>query len=830
MKLRRNKANLMICFIILILTDLIYLRYVWEKSIVLTKERAYLLADTAEVGLQSELFTELELLPDDINKTEYHIIKESLTEISERNSSIIYCYLYTRRGDNLLLIADSEPVSSEFYLAPGSEFPLTGEKYLKAFQSGEPMITKQSKNSGGNLISVLYPVKDSQSGAVTAVLGMNYEAGSWFRYARTRVMEKGLNGIILILFFIMLHYTFYKQLEIKADRNKLREMNDKLLVNERIFHALFEQAPYGITFGNNQSIIVDSNLMFHKIVGIPKEELQNLSWIEISHPEDVRKDLELFEKLKKGEIDGYQLEKRYIRPDGTIVWANVNIAPIKYSNQEAISHICMIEDITERKKAEASLKESERSKSMLLSNLPGMAYRCNYDRDWTMQFVSEGCYELTGYPPESLLYNRDITFNDLINQDYREYLWDKWTEVLQKHTVFKEEYAIITADHRIKWVFEQGQGVYNEQGEVEAIEGLIIDISKQRKREDEILFLTYHDVLTGLYNRRYYEEAKIKLDQRDKYPLSVIVGDINGLKLINSAMGHQEGDVLIQKVSRVLEHCSRPGDVLARTGGDEFSILMPNTTYEEADKIVHMIGRMCEEQRKNAPEEPYHASISVGCATKEEETVVLTNVIKAAEESMYRHKLLQNRSLHSSIISTMKNSLFEKSQETEAHAQRLITLSRTVGELLDLTEEELNQLELLSTLHDIGKIGISDNILNKPGKLTVKEWMEMKRHPEMGYRIAMSTPELAPIADYILNHHERWDGKGYPYGKKGEEIPLLSRIISIADSYDAMTSDRPYRKAMTREEAIEEIRRNGGTQFDPKLTELFLDHVVGKEN
>ncbi len=830
MKLRRKRINLIIGVIILILADLIYLRYVWEKSIGLTKERAYLLADTAEVGLQTELFNDLKLLPEDINKTEYHIIKESLSEISERNKAVSYCYLYTRKGDNFLLIADSEPVSSEYYLAPGSEFPLGDDKYIKAFQSGEPMVTKQRKISRGNWISVLYPVKDSQNKAVTAVLGMDYNANIWFGYARARLFDNVLNGIFLILFFIMGHYIFYKQQEIKADRNKLREMNDKLLVKERIFHALFEQAPYGITFGNSKSDIVDSNLMFHRIVGRPKEELQKISWTDISHPEDVKKDMDLFEKLKEGEIDGYQMEKRYIRPDGTITWANLNIAPIKFDNKDAISHVCIIEDITERKKAEASLKESERSKSMLLSNLPGMAYRCKYDRDWTMQFVSEGCYELTGYPPESLLNNRDITFNDLINQDFRDYLWDKWTEVLQKHAVFKEEYAIITADHRIKWVFEQGQGVYNEQGEIEAIEGMIIDISKQRKREDEILFLTYHDVLTGLYNRRYYEEAKIQMDQKDKYPLSVIVGDINGLKLINSAMGHHEGDILIQKVTRVLEQCSRPGDILARTGGDEFSILMPNTTYEEADKIVHMIGRICDEQRKNAPDEPYHASISVGCATKEEETVVLTNVIKAAEESMYRHKLLQNRSLHSSIISTMKTSLFEKSQETEAHAQRLITLSRNVGELLTLTEEELNQLELLSTLHDIGKIGISDNILNKPGKLTEKEWLEMKRHPEMGYRIAMSTPELAPIADYILNHHERWDGKGYPYGRKGEEIPLLSRIISIADSYDAMTSDRPYRKALTREEAIEEIRRNAGTQFDPSLTELFLNNVVRDEN
>ena len=440
----------------------------------------------------------------------------------------------------------------------------------------------------------------------------------WLHYAKTHVIGIGINGLMLLLFFVMGYILYLKQMELKLERNKLKEINDKLYEKEKIFHALFEQAPFGISFGNYQSDIVDANQSFLRIIDRTKEEMKHLNWIEITHPDDVKKDMDLFEQFKKGEINKYSLTKRYIRRDGSDVWLRMSLAPINLGNNDIISHVCMFEDITERIQTEINLKESERSMSMLLSNLPGMAYRCKYDRDWTMQFISEGCYELTGYPPESLIHSKDITFNDLINPDFRELLWDKWTEVLQNHAVFREEYAIITADDEVKWVFEQGRGVYNEKGEVEAIEGLIIDISKQRKREDEILFLTYHDVLSGLYNRRYYEEAKLKLDTKENYPLSVIVGDINGLKLINSAMGHQEGDVLIQKVASVLAQCQRPGDVLARTGGDEFSILMPNTTYEEADRVVHIIGRICDEQREKSHEEAYHVSISVGCATKEE--------------------------------------------------------------------------------------------------------------------------------------------------------------------------------------------------------------------
>jgi HD-GYP domain-containing protein (c-di-GMP phosphodiesterase class II) len=173
----------------------------------------------------------------------------------------------------------------------------------------------------------------------------------------------------------------------------------------------------------------------------------------------------------------------------------------------------------------------------------------------------------------------------------------------------------------------------------------------------------------------------------------------------------------------------------------------------------------------------------------------------------------------------MKTTLFEKNKETEEHAQRLIEYSNLIGQKLQLWDKQLNELELLSTLHDIGKIGISDLILNKPGRLSEEEWVEMKKHPEIGYRIAMSTSELAPIAEYILYHHERWDGDGYPQGLKGEEIPLLSRIISVADAYDAMTEDRPYRKAISREEACTELRRNAGSQFDPDIVMVFLKEI-----
>ena len=194
---------------------------------------------------------------------------------------------------------------------------------------------------------------------------------------------------------------------------------------------------------------------------------------------------------------------------------------------------------------------------------------------------------------------------------------------------------------------------------------------------------------------------------------------------------------------------------------------------------------------------------------------------------MYRRKLLEHKSTHGAMISSIKATMTETSHETEEHSERMVKLSRALGRELKLSDQQLVDLDLVSTLHDIGKICIHEKILAKPGKLTREEWAEIKKHPEAGYRITQASSELTRVAQYILCHHERWDGKGYPSGLAGQSIPLLSRVIAVVDAYDAMTQDRPYRKAMAREVAIEEIVLNAGTQFDPDIARIFVEKVLG---
>lgn len=357
---------------------------------------------------------------------------------------------------------------------------------------------------------------------------------------------------------------------------------------------------------------------------------------------------------------------------------------------------------------------------------------------------------------------------------------------------------------------------------------ILRDISHLKKVETELRstlenlrYLSYHDKLTGLLNRAFFEEELKRLNTFENLPLSIIIIDVNGLKLTNDAFGHKEGDKLLKTLAKVLKNSCNKKNTIARMGGDEFTILLPKTNKIETAKL-------CLEIKKNCIEydiEPVKLSIAIGYATKINIHEDIDEILKKAENIMYRNKLNEGKSIRNSIILSIQKMLRERSIETEEHGKRMKKLALHLGKKLELTGKQMDELSLLAILHDIGKIGIPDHILTKSSSLTDEEWKIMKNHCEIGYHIVKSSPELGFIADTILSHHERWDGKGYPQGIKGERIPKLSRIISIIDAYDVMTHDRPYRKALSHTQAIEELRKCAGTQFDPKLVDIFIKSV-----
>lgn len=345
------------------------------------------------------------------------------------------------------------------------------------------------------------------------------------------------------------------------------------------------------------------------------------------------------------------------------------------------------------------------------------------------------------------------------------------------------------------------------------------DITEKKEKEKEVNYLLFHDVLTGLYNRRFFEEEMKRLDTARQLPLCIFIIDVNGMKLINDSFGHKAGDELLIKTVNLLEEIFRKEDILARWGGDEFSVLLPQTKGTEAEKILARMKAKCEEtETGNIP-----ISLGIGYAVKEDEEQDIFDILHKADAAMYKDKLFAQTSASNKIIKNLLSTLEAKSPETEAHTKRLTNLALKLGKKIGLSANQLNNLSLLATLHDIGKVNISEEILRKPGDLTNDEWEQIREHPRIGYKIASSCEDFSAVAAEILAHHEHWNGEGYPKGLKEDQIPLLSRIISIVDAYDVMINGRPYQDAVSKKEALIELNRCGGSQFDPQLVREFIE-------
>ena len=350
------------------------------------------------------------------------------------------------------------------------------------------------------------------------------------------------------------------------------------------------------------------------------------------------------------------------------------------------------------------------------------------------------------------------------------------------------------------------------------------DITDKKESEEKIKYASYHDSLTDLYNRSYLEKKIQELNLARKLPIALIMADLNGLKLVNDTYGHHEGDQLLKNMAEILKESCRGEDIIARWGGDEFIIVLPETDKNAVKKVVERINsRIKTKSLKFEDGTKLPLSAALGYGVKKHYFEDIFDILDEAENQMYKNKLNESRSVKSNILNTLLQTLSEKSQETSSHSNRMAVLARKVGEKKDLSQSELNKLSLIAKLHDIGKTVVSEEILNKNGELSEAEWKEIEKHPAVGHRILNATEEFSHISDEILAHHEKWDGSGYPRGLKGEEIPLLSRIIAVVDAYDVMTTKQVYKNAMSKKRALNELAANAGSQFDPELTKIFIE-------
>ncbi|WP_319201658.1 HD domain-containing phosphohydrolase [uncultured Ilyobacter sp.] len=346
----------------------------------------------------------------------------------------------------------------------------------------------------------------------------------------------------------------------------------------------------------------------------------------------------------------------------------------------------------------------------------------------------------------------------------------------------------------------------------------LLDQTQIYQQMEEIRYLSFKDKLTGAYNRNFFNEELKRLDNKKNFPVGVVMADLNGLKLVNDAFGHHFGDKLLKQTVSMLKSGLRGDDIIARIGGDEFVMILPRVSELEIKKIIKRMKKISE----GIGVRDIKLSVAYGYSIKKSEGNSLESFLKEAENNMYKDKIFNQTSQRKSVINSIIATLHEKHPREEEHSKRVSDYSQQVGKALGYNNEKLINIKTAGMLHDIGKIAIDYSILDKPCKLDEVDYNEIKKHPEIGYRILSSSGIFTDISEIVLMHHENIDGTGYPRELNGGEIMEEAKILSVCDAYDAMTSDRAYRNAMCMEEAIEELKKGKGTQFDPEITDVFI--------
>ena len=472
----------------------------------------------------------------------------------------------------------------------------------------------------------------------------------------------------------------------------------------------------------------------------------------------------------------------------------------------------------ERKRSDDLLKgERDLLKATLLSIGEGIIVT---DAKGSITIINEVAQQLTGWKQRDAV---GTSFQD-VYYTIEEASMRKRDNIIQPagsaflRDIKEGNIILISKDGTRRPIAENVSPVLAENG---VLTGAIVafrDITMENQKLETIEYFIYHDQLTGIYNRAFYEAEKRRLDTARNLPLTVVMADVNGLKLTNDAFGHQVGDRLLQKAADVIRSCCREDEIVARLGGDEFVILLPHTGSEDAEKIVERIRKLCSETFVNS----VMLSISFGWETKKKLSEEIEVTQKKAEDRMYRRKLFESPSMRGKMIDAITHTLYEVQGREKIHSQRVGALCELFAKSLGYGDRDVGNIKTAGLLHDIGKIAIDSRILDKSSPLTEQEILEIRRHPEIGYRIVGSVNDLSDIAQTILAHQESYDGTGYPKALKGEEIPIEARIVAIANAFDSMRTPMSYRTAMTEQEALCELVKFAGTQFDPRLTGEFI--------
>jgi diguanylate cyclase (GGDEF)-like protein/PAS domain S-box-containing protein len=573
---------------------------------------------------------------------------------------------------------------------------------------------------------------------------------------------------------------------------------------------------YMLTSFLPDSTVIMANEAYARSLGLPKDKLIGKKFFDFIPKEDAGILAEQYKTLSP-QNPFVVSEHKVISVDDNIRWTRWTDYGF-FDRDGKLTHLHSLgDDITEAKELKQKLSLSEKRYRAVFDNA-----RCGIvitDSEGKILEVNPEACLMLGYS------KKDFLGKNIVQAGFVSYykLSQKAEEIRVQEGGFFEtqvtskDGSLVEVEVMTSPIVQDNKVIYMS---------IVLDVTERKEHEREIKKMCISDFLTGLYNRAFFEAEMSRLNNSRDYPVTIVCADLDGLKVINDSYGHHIGDELLKEAAALLKGAVRKSEIVARIGGDEFSILLPQTDEHAGKEIVDRIRSHIKEY--NIDNLDFPLSISLGYSTAKGSEKSLEQVFREADDSMYAEKLREKSSSRSQIVSGLMKALEERDYITQGHSERLEKMCYDLGEELDLPESQLYSLRLLSKFHDLGKIGIPDYILLSKDSLDKDEWKIMKKHPEKGYRIAQSIPSLIGVSDLILRHHERWDGKGYPLGIQGEEIPIECRILAVVDAYDAMTNDRPYRKAMSKAEAFEEIRRNAGTQFDPNIASMFLEKYEQK--
>ena len=594
-------------------------------------------------------------------------------------------------------------------------------------------------------------------------------------------------------------------------------MSENLKTWEMILQQVIDTIPSRIFWKDKNFKYLGCNKSFAEHFQYSKEDIigkddHEMGWVMEEYADLFRRDDEFVIGTGESKLN---FEDKSISITGESIWVNTSKIPLYDSDNNIYGLLGISDDITVKKEIEVDLQLAKLRHEQLAKKSSSVVWEVDIDGLFT--YISPVAEEVFGYSPEEIINEMHIynSFNIENKDSYKKMILSM---IKNKETIDGIEIKYKNKNNEDVWVLTNGLPVKDKMDQLLVYRGMFNDITYLKKIEEEIMDLSFRDSLTGLNNRRFFVEELRRLDTKRNLPLTAVMIDVDGLKLVNDTFGHDAGDLLLKKTADILVKECRADDIISRLGGDEFIILLPKTSSEEAKVIVERIHKQVRKERIEA----VNLSISYGINTKNEESEIIQDIFKIADIEMYHKKIKKKRKLRNETVETILERLFERNPEEKQHSQNVSELSVSIGNALNLPIIEIEKLKSLGKFHDIGKIVISSDLLMKKEKLTNWDLREIRRHPESGYVILSSSDEFVNFAKETLYHHESYDGKGYPYGLKGEDIPLNSRIIALANSYDSMTSDRYGRKGLSKMEAIDFILKESGKQFDPEIVTAFL--------